>query len=313
MVRRGSALAAGTTNVSRTNKPTHNSPAAVAMPVDLGVSAYERVASLLVALLLIVGFIVFALFLMWWAKRAIAANRPVPIAAMEELSGRGEHAQGVGREMEEPGVEELAELEQPQLADTLAAVTTAITLQPATLDELLGEADAMGHGRGQGDSRGTGPGGEGTAKIIPRWDRWEISFSASQIETYARQLDFFGIELAAMSGGSANVDYASKLSLDSPTKRSGSGAAEKRLRFGWKAGRLQEFDRQLLGKAGVDAHGRVVVQFASPALENELARLENEQLAGRDLSEVRKTVFGVESADGGYKLSVTRQDLRPRP
>jgi hypothetical protein len=283
------------------------------MPVDLRVSAYERVASLLLALLLIVGFIVFTLFLIWWAQRAIAANQPVKIAAVEELSGRGDHALGVGREMEEPGVEELADVEQPQLADSLAAVTTAVSLQPATLDQLLGEAELVGRGRGQGDSRGAGPGGEGTAKIIPRWDRWEIRFSASQVETYAKQLDFFGIELAAMGGGKADVEYAAKLSLDSPTKRTGKGADEKRLRFGWKAGRLQEFDRQLLAKAGIDMHGRVVVQFASGALEDELARLENEHLAGRDLSEVRKTVFGVESAAGGYKLLVLRQDLRPRP
>ena len=38
---------------------TETSPTAVTMPVNLRVSAYERVASLLVALLVIVGFVVF--------------------------------------------------------------------------------------------------------------------------------------------------------------------------------------------------------------------------------------------------------------
>jgi hypothetical protein len=283
------------------------------VPVDLRVSAYERVASLLVALLVILGFLVFALFLMWWAKRAIAANRPVEIKVAEELGGRGDQAQGLARELEEPGVEELADVETPQLADTLAAVTTAVTLQSATIDELLGEADAMGRGRGQGDNRSAGPGGDGDAKVIPRWDRWEIRFAASRIEQYAQQLDFFGIELAAMGGGQADVVYASHLSRNMPVKRTGSGADENRLRFGWKAGRLQEFDRQLLAKAGVDVHGRVVVQFASQALESELARLELEQAQERDVSEIRKTVFGVESVGNGYALFVQRQDYRPRP
>lgn len=283
------------------------------MPVDLRVSAQERVASLLLALLFIVGFLVFAMFLVWWAKRAIAANAPVEIKSAEEFSGRGDHAPGISRDVEEPGVEELAEVAAPQLSDSLAAVTTAVTMQPATLDQLLGDADAIGRGRGQGDSRGEGAGGEGDARVVPRWDRWEIRFSAAQVETYARQLDFFGIELAAMGGGKPQVEYASRLSQPTPTKRLQGAEKEERLRFAWKAGRLQEFDRQLLAKAGVDVHDRIVVQFASLALENQLARLEQEQSGSRDVAEIRKTIFGVESAGDGYQLVVLRQDLRPRP
>ena len=116
-----------------------------------------------------------------------------------------------------------------------------------------------------------------------------------------------------MGGGQSEVQYASRLSLETPQKRTGQGENEKRLHFGWKAGRLQEFDRQLLAKAGIDVFNRVVVQFTSAALEQELARLENESLAGHDLAEVRKTVFGVESAGNGYRLLVLRQDFRPRP
>lgn len=299
--------------VSRTSTPAGDSPAAVSMPVNLRVSIYDRVASLLVALLVIVGLLVFTLFLLWWAKRAMAANRPVEIKAVEEFGGRNEPIAGVGSELEEPGVEELAEVEQPQLADTLAAVTTAVTLQPATIDQLLGDADSVGQGHGLGDRSALGDGGDGSNSVIPRWDRWEIRFSASQIEGYAKQLDFFGIELAAMGGGRNEVQYASRLSLDTPLKRTGQSENEQRLRFGWKAGRLQDFDRQLLAKVGIDVANRVVVQFASAALEQELARQENERLAGRDLAEVRKTVFGVESVGAGYRLFVLRQDFRPRP
>jgi hypothetical protein len=293
---------------STSPEPTHN---AIAPAGALRVSAYERVASLLVALLLILGFLVFALFLIWWAKRAVAANRPVEIQAVEEMSGRGDEGMGESREAEEPGVEELTEIEPPELSDTLAAVTTAVTLQPATLDQLLGEAESVGHGGGDGS--GDGDGGEGAANVVPRWHRWEIRFSATQVDAYARQLDFFGIELAVMGGGKPDVQYASKLSLATPAKRTLGDAKEERLRFAWKGGRLEEFDRELLAKAGVAADGRQVVQFASRALENELARLETQHSGGRDVAEIRKTVFGVESVDGGYKLFVARQDLRPRP
>ena len=168
----------GTSIVSRTSSPNVDSSAAVTTPANLRVSAYDRVASLLVALLVIVGFLVFTLFLLWWAKRAIAANRPVEIKAIEEFGGRDEPIAGIGRELDEPGVEELAEVEQPQLADTLAAVTTAVTLQPATIDDLLGDADNVGQGRGLGDRSTLGESGDGSKNIIPRWERWEIRFSA---------------------------------------------------------------------------------------------------------------------------------------
>jgi hypothetical protein len=293
------------------NSSSASSTTALATPVDLRVSAYERVASLLIALLFIVGFLVFTLFLVWWANRAVAVNRPVEIKAVEDLAGRGDNALGIARDLEEPGVEELAEVDTPQLSDTLAAVTTAVTLQPATLDEMLGDAERVGRGQGAGDSRGEGPGGEGDGNVVPRWDRWEIRFSAGLVETYARQLDFFGIELAAMGGGKAEVEYASRLSRPQPVRRSASGEGETRLRFAWKSGQLQEFDRQLLAKAGVDVHERVVVQFAPASLENELARLEREHSQGRDVSEIRKTVFGVESAGDGFQLTVVRQDFRP--
>jgi hypothetical protein len=262
------------------------------------VSAYERVASLVVALLVIIGFAVSVLVLLWWARRAMEFHRPVPIEVVEDEGGRDDPALGVAHELEEPGVEELAEVERPQLADTVAAVTTAVSSQQGALDENFGNADVMGRGRGRGDRRGLGDGGEGNRDIIARNKRWELKLNSDSVSVYARQLDSFGIELAAFevrSDQQVALHYASKVSTDRPMKRSGLMADDDRLCFAWLEGPLEEFDRQLLAKAGVDTQNRIVGQFYSPQLENTLAQLEKERSGDRPLEEIRRTTFDVKA------------------
>lgn len=277
------------------------------------VSAYDQVASLLLALLILFGFVVFVLVLLWLARRAITAHRPVEVQLVEEYSGRGDHAIGLAHEMEEPGVKELADVQSPQLADTLAAVTTAVTMQQATLEEMIGNAEEVGRGAGRGDRRAQGPAGEGQRNVVPRWERWEIRFTATSVSMYARQLDHFGIELGALGGGRREVDYAANLAAASPTVRTADAARENRLRFSWKSGTLQQFDRQLLEQAGIDVRGRIVAQFYPEQVEDQLARLELAHAAGRSVAEIRKTVFGVQSAGGGRTFFVVRQEYRAGP
>lgn len=276
---------------------------------DLRVSAYDRAAGLLVSLLVIVGCFVLVLVLLWLANRAIHDNYVPPVELIEEPGGRADHALGMARELEEPGVEELADVERPQLADSLAAVTTTVTAQPATLDEMLGDNDQVGRGSGQGDSHAAGPGGEGDPEVIPRWQRWDIDFTTSSVNAYARQLDFFGIELAAFAGG-PQVHYAKNLAAAKPQVRVVDGGGDERLCFFDPTGRTPEFDGQLLAKAGVDTTGRIVATFYPAALENKLALLEQEAADGRELKDIRRTVFVVQSVGGGYEFVVDRQEYR---
>ncbi len=278
-------------------------------PADLRVSAYDRVAGLLVSLLVIVGFFVVVLVLLWLANRAIHDNYVPPVELIEEPSGRADHAPGLARELEEPGVEELADIQRPQLADSLAAVTTTVTAQPATLDEMLGDNDQVGRGSGQGDSRAGGPGGEGDPEVIPRWQRWDIDFTTSSASAYARQLDFFGVELAAFGGG-PQVHYAKNLAAAKPQVRIVDGGGDERLCFYDPTGRTPLFDGELLAKAGVDVTGRIVATFYPAALENQLAVLERAAAGGRALKDIRRTVFVVQSVGDGYEFVVDRQEYR---
>src|SRR5690606_1153498 len=102
---------------------------------------------------------------------------------------------------------------------------------------------------------------------------WEIHYASDKIDEYARQLDFFNIELGAAGGGSPQVDYASGFS-GSIKKRSGPPSDEKRLYMTWTSGTMKAMDRSLLGKAGINASGRVIMQFYPKPTEDQIATVE---------------------------------------
>jgi hypothetical protein len=277
--------------------------------------AYDVVASLLVALLFIVGLAVGSLFIIWLTNRLMFTQKPIPVELVE-FAGRGDHAAGYARDMEPPGPEELEEeMYEPEVEATLEAVTDVVTTQTAALDSIATAAEATVKGSGGlGDSRGPGPEGEGRSDIIPPWERWEIRYTTSGLAAYARQLDFFKIELAA-AGGAPLVDYAFNLSKAKPDRRSGKPEDEKRMYMSWQnaGGPLAAFDRQLLARAGISTSRRLVLQFYPRETELKLLQLEAEHAKGRDAREFLKTIFGVRTAGSGYEFFVIDQFFRPRP
>ncbi len=281
----------------------------------LRTDAYDSVSSLLIALLIMVGVCVGAMFVIWLTSRLMFTYRTVPVELVE-YAGRGDHAAGFARDMEPPGPEELEEeMYEPQMEATLEAVTDVVTTQASALDAIATAAEVTAKGGGGlGDSRGPGPEGEGRSDIIPPWERWEIRYTTSGLDPYARQLDFFKIELAA-AGGTPLVDYAFNLAKAKPDRRTGKPEDEKRMYMTWQnsSGPLAAFDRQLLAKAGVNTQRRLVLQFYPRETELKLLRLEAENARGRDAREFLKTIFGVRSAGSGYEFFVIDQFFRPPP
>jgi hypothetical protein len=281
------------------------------VPQNLKVSRYDRAAGLMVAMILMVGAFVLMLFMVWLTMVLVFAKASPPVTLVEEPAGRGDHAKGYARDLEEPGLEELEELETPQLEATLEAVTDAVTSVSASLDALSTDATVSGKGSGLGDSRESGPGGNGE-DIIPRWERWQIRYASDNIAKYGQQLDFFGIELGAAGGGKDQVDYARNFSKGAPVKRSGSGEAEKRLYMTWTSGVLMQMDRQLLTRAGIPVQRRVTMQFYPKDTENALALLElaHAEPQGKTVKNIRKTIFGVRGTGGKFEFYVMDQYYR---
>jgi hypothetical protein len=281
----------------------------------LGVSRYDKVAGILVALLIMIGVAVVGMFIVWLTATIRFTSHSVPVKLIENVPGRGDHAEGFERDLEAPGMEEMPELAEPQLEATMEAMTDAVSNVAASMDVVSTPSTATSKGEGgMGDSRPPGPLGEGD-NIIPRWERWEIRFESSSINAYARQLDFFKIELGAAGGGKPNVDYAYNLTKGRPDTKQGPGNKDQRLYMTWRGGTLQQFDRQLLGKAGINSNNRLVLQFYPEEVEDQLAWIEKENAdkQGKTLQEYLKTVFGVEADGSGWKFTVIEQRFRPKP
>jgi hypothetical protein len=267
--------------------------------VSLKVSAHDRVSSFIVAMLYLVGCIVFLLFLLWLTTRATTATQQIEVEYLPELLG-GEPALGEGRDFEEPGAEDIQDLATPDAEQLLAAVTDVASFSQAS-ENTMGQ---VSKGMGAGDRRKAGEGGDVS---VPRWERWEVRFTSTSLTRYAEQLQSFGIELAAAGGGREQVDYASALTQTKPTSRTAPGNQEKRLYMSYRSGQLKAFDEQLLRRAGIPTQGRTLLQFYPRQVEATLASLERKRAGNRPMRDVLKTVFSVKKSGPGYRFEVIEQ------
>jgi hypothetical protein len=279
---------------------------------ELQTSKFDLVTSLFLSLILFIGTFVVMLFIVWLTSRLHFPPKALA-AIIENPAGRGDNAEGFERDFEPPGAEEVEELMEPTLQDTIEAVTDAVSSVAASLDTMNTNASASTTGTGKGDSRPPGPEGEGE-DIIPRFERWQLEFSAKDLKAYATQLDFYKIELGAIGGGVNGVDYASNLS-GSPKSRHGEGGdAEKRIYFMFSTpSPLQKYDLQLLQQAGVKTAGRSQVKFIDAELENLLAHTELEFAKSKGhqvINGVAKTIFESKPQGSGFAFEVIEQRYR---
>ncbi|MGQ9769403.1 MAG: hypothetical protein ACUVQG_02500 [Thermogutta sp.] len=258
---------------------------------------------MLAALLILLGFCVVALFIIWLTGQSWGTQTAVPVV----LQPIGEGSLPLGSDLEinteNPGQEE--ELEQPELRDALASVADIVASRLADLDNpLFSDPESVEAGGPKGDlKRGSGTGGNG----VPR--RWEIFFDkGNTIDTYAQQLDFFGIELGVLLPGN-QVQYVSGFSQPRPQVRVGPADAEKRFYLTWQRGDLQQADRELLARAGINPGNRLILKFLPFEVEAKLVALERAYAAGR-ANEVSSTRFGIRREGNGFAFYVISQQYR---
>jgi hypothetical protein len=286
-----------------------------APPATLRVSRYERVASLLLALLVIIGLCVGCLLVIWLTNQIFVTQRAIPVMMADVGGGSETGIVGESKQLDSPNPTEVAQesdYREPEFQQTLAAVSEAVAARKVDLDDpaLTDQFEGQGGGRMQGTGTRVGRGrGEGLPGY-PRAQRWEIRFSeGNTLEEYARELGFFKIEIGALSAAS-QILYATELAGGTPRLRNGRRADEDRLYMSWTQGKLQDADRELLSRAGINGSGKVVVQFYPPEVEQALAVLE-EKYAGHKAHEIQKTIFGVRPSGAGFAFHVISQKLLP--
>lgn len=271
---------------------------------ELTVNSYDRASSLLIALLVMVGVTVVALAIIFFARRVIDIPVPVPFKPVTPAEKPSELAMGLALDPEPPGVEEAPELNEPQLMDTLNALTNAVSEKVAVMSDVTIDAnDAPGAGDSRGDRRAVGDGPAGGPQ-----PEWKIEYQFAGIDDYARWYDFYKIELVSMKDGREEFIYASNLSAAKPTVRRGHYTKEKRQMVYCSAGDLYAFDQQLARKAGILGGAETLLQALPDELRGILGGYEvaEAKKKGKTPEQVEQTVFVFET--NGTKFSVSVRD-----
>lgn len=293
--------------MSTTLTPGHKLSDAFGKESKTAVSKYDLVSGFLIAAVTLVGFITGLLFLlvllnMEWDKK------PEPeLFVFEDLEGF-ENPEGVAEDFEEPGVEELADVEEPQLADALEMVTDAVSTTRAAIEAVDGTAAQMGTGKGLGDRRQSGPGGGGGGGGNPA-EHWVVKYSTSSKEAYAAQLDYFKIEVGSLSKETSLIEYAYNVSAAKPSYRKGTRSEEKRVFFKKPNNHpVLRWDKAFLQAVNAETTNRYIFTFYPPATVKKLYDLEKAALIkeGKQIADVKRTIFSVTAAGGGgfvYRLT----------
>lgn len=284
------------------------------MAPELRVTSYDRVSSGMVALCLGLLLLVTILSATWWMTRPQQVRQQVPIELIEFPGGS-----------EDGAIDETLLVESPEdpVPDASPEVTTEETVEveevfesvtemaDVSAEQLLKqfETDAVSSGK-PGSREGTGRralGSDGGEGGLPPEQRWFIQFADQRnLDEYARQLDFFGIELGALLPDGRLV-YVSGLSTPSPQVReTRSGRSESRLYMSWQGGQLKLADEALLKRAGIDPRQARTLHFYPQQTEQMLLTLEK-NYADKPFSQIRRTYFLVVPDGPGYRFQVTRQ------
>jgi hypothetical protein len=280
------------------------------------VSLYERVASVLLTLLIFLGTAVFLLVMIWWTNKMSVTQMAVPVELAEigEGEGGGDGRPSGGTQLEDPEPSDAPIVPEPSVAqetdNTMDAMESLVTERVAELDDpnLEPPRPRGDYGSGGGTGGGTGPGrGLGHGPGRPgRPRRWEVRFlQENTLQTYAKQLDFFGIELGVLMPGN-KVIYVRNLSSSKPDIRTGPADQEKRYYLTWRGGELRKADLELFAKAGVDPAGHIILKFLPPNTEAKLLQLEK-TWAGSRANAVRKTIYAIKPDGDGYAFYVLEQ------
>ena len=300
---------------------TNSRPAPRRITPVMVVTRYDRISSFLITIVVGLTCCFLAAVAFWYSTRPPApAQQLLPLELLRVTGGGipdGEVGDSPNIESPLPENKDATaaepQVESEQVAQRFASVVTfadqAAEVVPAAETSSNNPDAAPGGvaGSWKGTGRrplGDGPGnGGGVAAEL----RWFIKFADDvNLAEYARQLDFFKIELGVVLP-EGKIVYLTNLSNAAPTRReSTSGKGETRLYFTWVGGNRKQADLKLLEKVGISATGANILHFYPRDTEELLANLEF-RFANRQPGEVRRTYFVVKPQDRGFTFLVTHQ------
>lgn len=272
--------------------------------VESKASAYDRLSAWLTALIMLVGFLVAVLFIIWFTSVFRFERNVAPPFVPATIGDDGnDKPEGFEDDELDPGVEDFAEVETPQLAEALEAVSNAVSTIRANSEHVSGDAAVMGKGGGYGSREG-GPSGSG--KGIPDYKRWKIVYEVDNKDIYKQQLDYFNIRIGVVAPVGEKISQIGNVSKRVEVFETSRTKEKKSLHFAHSKVRMKKWDREIAQKAGVDVNGALMVQFYSEDTRFKIAKAEDDHLkkVGRDLQDVRKTNIKVVAGGDGFIFKI---------
>lgn len=283
----------------------------------LAVTSYDRVTAWLMSVVMALGLLACSLTLVWYVNLRPTIRRVAPVEMLELPGGFEDGSPDETLKVESDAPEspnaspsEVAS-DEIEIAESLE---TVVEMSDTATEQVQQQFDTGVQNRGTvGSARGTGRRQAGTgagAGGFPREQRWFVRFSdRAALDEYARQLDFFGIELGALLPDN-RLAYLSNLTQKPPAVRYvQTGADEQRLYMTWQGGERRQADSELFQRANIHLRSdSPIFHFYPPETEAQLARLEKDYRQ-RSVKEIRRTYFAVEKAGNTYSFSVTKQIL----
>ena len=273
------------------------------------VTSFDQLSAGMIAFVFGLILLVVAIIIWWATTRPPQTSFLVPME-MVDVGGDEDGAPDETLQIESPEdpnenpsptEEVLEEAELTEFVEDVVELADVATQQVNAIP--VSQPGTPGSAEGTGRKRlGNGPG-----NAIPNEERWFIRYSdKSAVDEYAKQLDFFGIEMGALIP-SGQLILMSDMSSASPKKTvKSSGKGESRLYMTWQAGNRKAADEALFKKFNVDVADAILFHFYPKKTEQMLLQLEFDY-AKRKASEIRRTYFVVAKRGAGYQFLVTRQ------
>ena len=284
-------------------------------PPVLRTTRYDQALSGVVTVTLTLILLCGGVSAIWYTTRMPAPAKAVPLELLELPGGFEDGAVDETLRVDSPDPETADASPADEISKELEvaeAIDSVTELSDVAAEPVQQQFDRALKNTGQrGSAKGTGRralGAGGGKAGLPREQRWFVRFAdESDIDEYARQLDFFKIELGGLVPGGQLI-YLSQMSQPTPQQRRvQTGKDEARLYMTWQGGQRRFADLQLFRKAGIEIPADApTFQFYPPEVEATLAQLER-SYRNRPVEQIKRTYFAVTRSGTSYQFEVVRQ------
>lgn len=270
-------------------------------------STFDRLSAWMVAANILFGFLLLVVAAVWFftAPNESVVDWPDPIRPTSIDAG---DEQNENQDLTEFDIPDMKLVSFDRLNDALPKVQDVVAA--------VGSRQAnTGDGSQGGGGLGGGP---GRIEEIPEpptpTQRWSVSYSARDFESYVEQLSFFKIEIGVVHQTEQQIirirdfDETPTTTMSSREVENSAGAAY----FLHQKNRLKRWDVAIAKSAGASTVNSFTVQFFPESTLKLMANAEQEYLAQvkRELLEVEKTEFKLEPIDDGYQFVVQNVTYR---